>query len=157
MTAPRLLPDNLDRRSAQTELVEDLRDVLERPGDGGAVELLRHDDAVAGHEAAALERCREESFLPPAFHRAVGAQDIDAALVGALGRAARLGEVVSYALVRLVDERALGVYRTEHAHHRRRRRYDEAVAVLQGQVGKVSGFRALGQLEHDAADGPDLA
>src|SRR5439155_17183856 len=95
------VPDNLYRRRPQAELVEDLRDVLERPGDRGAVELLRHDDAVARHEAAALQRSREESFLPLAFHRAVGAKDVDATFVGALGRAARLREVIAHALVRL--------------------------------------------------------
>src|SRR6266446_2984673 len=32
-----LLPDNLHRSSAQTELVEDLRNILERPGYRGAI------------------------------------------------------------------------------------------------------------------------
>src|SRR5882672_12206555 len=70
------LPQDLDRRSAQTELVEDLRDVLEGARDRGAVELLGHDDGVTGHQATAFERCREEPLLPLALHRAVGAQHV---------------------------------------------------------------------------------
>src|SRR6267154_3945202 len=77
---------NLNRRRAQPELVEDLRDVLERARDRGAVELFRHDDAVPRHETRAFQRSGEESFLPPALHRTVGAQDVDAAFVGAFGR-----------------------------------------------------------------------
>src|SRR5882672_2171075 len=65
------LPQHLDRRRSQPELVEDLRDVLQRARDRGAVELFRHDDAVARHQAAAFERGGEESLLPLALHRAV--------------------------------------------------------------------------------------
>jgi len=49
----------------------------------------------ARHQPGAFQRRREEPGLLLALHRAVGAQHVDAALVCALGRAARLGEIVA--------------------------------------------------------------
>src|SRR6266581_4265695 len=154
---PKLWPDHLDRRRPQAELVEDLRDVLERSSHRRSVELFGHDDAVPRHQVRTFQRGREKSRLPFAFHRAVRPQHIDAALVGAAGRTARLREVVRHALVGLVDERAFAVDRAEHAHHGRLRRHEEAVAVLERQIGEVLRLRFFGQLEHHAADRPDLA
>src|SRR5579859_1695338 len=109
---------DFDCGSAEAELEEDLRPVLQVLDPGRAGEVFRHHDRVAGHEAGAVERGAEKARLALAESRAVGAQDVDAALVCFLARAAGEREVVADALVRAVEEGRLVEHRAEHAHRR---------------------------------------
>src|SRR6266699_6067069 len=93
---------DLDRRRAESELIEDLRPVFQASQEGRFIQLLRNDDRVARHDARSAQAGEDEAAVPAADDRAVGAQQVGAAGVGIARRPAGERQIIRNALLGVV-------------------------------------------------------